>query len=316
MKLLDRLRSALELRRRSPSTIEAYISWIKRYIRFHHVTHPKEMGPKEVVAFLEHLASHEHVAESTQNQALCALVFLYAHVIEQPLGDLGVFARASRPAKLPTVLTEREAKQVLSCVAQPFDIAAALMYGGGLRVGEVASLRIKDVDFERLELTLRDTKSRRDRVTILPRSIVPRLQQQIEIVQDTCELDQKRGDVAVPLPHALDRKKPKSAVSLPWYYVFPSAVVRRRDQGEGWMRWHVSIATIQQAIKAAVRASGVPKDASCHTLRHSFATHLLRSGTDIRTLQVLLGHRTVKTTEVYLHVLGRGALGVRSPLDM
>lgn len=313
MKLLERYRNALVLRHRSTSTIEAYSSWVRRYIRFHQLRHPADLGGPDVVAFLEHLARDEHVAESTQTQALCALAFLYRHVLDKPLGDLGSYAAARPQKRLPTVLTEAEVRRVLACVATEQLLAAQLLYGAGLRVGEAVTLRVKDVDFERGEVTLRDTKGRSDRVSVLPASIVPALKAHLEHVERVWAEDRKRG-VQVPLPNALDRKKPNAGSSLPWFWVFPSAAVRRDEDGR-LLRWHESTATVQKAVKAAVRQCGVNKDASCHTLRHSFATHLLRAGTDIRTLQALLGHKSISTTQVYLHVLGLGAHGIRSPLD-
>lgn len=271
------------------------------------------MGADEVLAFLEHLAVNEGVAESTQNQALCALVFLYSHVLGQPIGELGPFARARPQVRLPTVLSESEVRRVLDAVAPSHQLIARLIYGAGLRVGEAVALRVKDIDFDRHELTLRDTKSRRDRVTMLPRSLVEPMRAQLEEVERQFAEDGLRR-VAVPVPNALSTKKPEAPHSFAWRWVFPSASVRREPDGV-LRRWHMSPATVQDAVKQAVRACGVNKDASCHTLRHSFATHVLRGGTDIRTLQALLGHRSVKTTEVYLHVMGRGAHGVRSPLD-
>ncbi len=315
MRLVEQIERSLVLRRRSPKTIAAYTAWVKRFVRFHGLRHPKEMGAEEVRVFLEHLAVRENVAESTQIQALCALVFLYQHVLDQPLGDIGRFARPTKPKHLPVVLTHGEARQILDLVTPTHQLAARLMYGAGLRVGEAATLRIKDVDFERRELILRETKSRRDRVTMMPEALVEGLRRQVEAVRAIHEEDRRRGNVVAPMPNALDRKKPNASRELTWQFLFPSSTPRPGPVPGQLYRWHVSTASIQDAVKTAVRASGIPKDASCHTLRHSFATELLRSGTDVRTVQALLGHTSLKTTQVYLHLLGRGAFGVRSPLD-
>lgn len=315
MRLLEQLERSLVLRRRSPKTIEAYSHWVRRFVRFHRLKHPKDMGAPEVRAFLEHLAVNENVAESTQIQALCALVFLYKHVLDAPLGDIGGFARPTKPKHVPVVLTNLEARRILDLVARPHQLAARLMYGAGLRVGEVATLRIKDVDFERRELILRETKSRRDRVTMMPEALVEPLRQQVEAVRAIHAEDLRSGKVVAPMPNALDRKKPNASRELSWQFLFPSSTPRPGPVPGLLYRWHVSAASIQDAVKTAVRASGINKDASCHTLRHSFATELLRSGTDVRTVQALLGHTSLKTTQVYLHLLGRGAFGVRSPLD-
>lgn len=315
MRLLEQLEHSLALRRRSPKTIEAYTHWVRRFIRHQGLRHPKDLGAKEVRAFLEHLALEARVAESTQIQALCALVFLYAHVLDAPLGDLGPFARPNKPKHIPVVLTNLEARRILDLVGPTHQLAARLMYGAGLRVGEAATLRVKDVDFGRKELVLHETKSSRDRVTMIPEALVRDLERQVDVVRKVHAEDQVRGNVVAPMPNALDRKKPKASRELTWQFLFPSSTPRPSHVPGQLCRWHVSTSSIQDAVKTAVRASGIHKDASCHSFRHSFATELLRAGTDVRTVQALLGHTSLKTTQVYLHLLGRGAFGVRSPLD-
>lgn len=315
MRLLEQLERSLVLRRRSASTIASYTYWVRKYVRFHGMQHPKDLGGEQVRAFLEHLAVEEHVAESTQIQALCALVYLYKNVLDAPLGDIGRFARPQKPKRLPVVLTNREAREILDLLSGEHRVGAQLMYGAGLRVGEVAALRVKDVDFERRELALRETKSRRDRVTMMPESCVEGLRQQIETVRSLHARDARAGNVVAPMPNALDRKKPLASRELGWQFVFPSSTPRPGPVEGLLYRWHASTTKFQDAVKGAVRRSGIQKDASCHSLRHSFATELLRGGTDVRTVQALLGHTSLKTTQVYLHLLGRGAFGVRSPLD-
>lgn len=316
MGLMQDVRSTLRIKGYARRTEEIYCRWIKDFLRYHRLErHPAEMGEEEVQAYLSHLAQEKKVAPGTQNQALNALVFLYSQVLGRPLGDFAGFVRSKRKQRLPTVLTEGEARRVLDAVAARYRLPASLLYGAGLRVSEAVTLRVKDVDLARREITVREGKGGKDRVTVLADSLVEPMRAQIEAVRRRHAIDRERGDVVVPLPNALDRKKPQASRELAWQWIFPTRKPRFDSALGVWVRWHVSPTAVQKAVKAAVRASGVSKDASCHTLRHSFATHLLRSGTDIRTVQKLLGHSSVKTTMKYLHVLGRGAFGVRSPID-
>jgi integron integrase len=314
-KLLDVVREAIRVRRYSIRTEQAYVQWIRRFILFHGLRHPEEMGAPEVAEFLSHLVLDRNVAPATQNQALNALAFLYREVLKRELDDLEGVARAQKPAKLPVVLSVEEVAAVLGRLSGANGLLARLMYGAGLRLMEAVRLRVKGVDRERAELLVRDGKGRRDRVTILPGAIVGPLRAQIAGVERVHEVDLRQGFGSVSLPTALERKYAGASRELGWQWVFPS---RRRSldpRSGAERRHHVNETTVQRAVKQAVREAGLTKPASCHTLPHSFATHLLERGYDIRTAQELLGHRDVKTTMVYTHVLNRGGLGVQSPLD-
>jgi integron integrase len=291
------------------------VHWIVRYIRFHDVRHPQEMGAREVSAFLSHLAVERHVAASTQNQALNALVFLYGVVLERPLEKLAGVVRARKPRKLPVVLSGEEVARLLGCLEGTPLLVASLLYGSGLRLLEALRLRVKDLDFARHEVAVREAKGGRDRVSMLPDLLYEPLRAHLRSVRELHDLDLAQGFGRVQLPGALARKYPNAPADLRWQYVFPSTR-RSRDRRTGHVgRWHVAETSIQRAVKRAVAEAGILKRASCHSLRHSFATHLLERGQDIRTVQELLGHRNVSTTMIYTHVLGRGGLGVRSPLD-
>ena len=316
MKLLDRVRLAIRTRHYSPRTEEAYVDWIVRYIRFHGLRHPESLAEPELTAFLTHLAVDRRMSASTQNQALSALLFLYRHVLGIEIGRLDGLVWAKTPKRLPVVLNRSEIRDVLAQLQQPYRLAGQLMYGSGLRVSECASLRIKDLDVERLEVTVRRGKGNVDRVTTLPESILAPLRAQIEHVRLTHARDAEQPEYGgVTLPDALDRKLPRAPFEVAWLYVFPASR-RCIDEAGRYRRHHRDATAFQRAMTRAVRRSGVTRRASCHTLRHSFATHLLAAGTDIRTVQKLLGHRSVVTTMVYLHVVGRGAYGARSPLDL
>lgn len=315
MRLLQRLENALAVRHRSESTHRAYRGWVVRFVRFHGMRHPESLGPAEVSAFLTHLAVAGRCSVSTQTQALCALVFLYEHVLDKPLGRIDSFARPSKPQRLPVVFTHEEARRVLDQLEGTSRIVTMLMYGSGLRVGEACTLRVKDLDFARREITLRETKSRRDRITMLPESAVALLEAQVDVVRETNARDREDGRIAAPMPNALDRKKPYASRELAWQYLFPSSTPRLHPASGVMHRWHVSMSTVQHEVRRAIGRAGVLKNASCHTFRHTFATELLRRGTDVRTVQALLGHTSLKTTQVYLHLLGQGAYGTRSPLD-
>jgi integron integrase len=318
-KLLDRVRSAMRVNRYSPRTEEAYVQWIKRYIRFHGVRHPQEMGADEVKAFLSHLATQMNVAASTQNQAFSALLFLYQQVLNEKLPWIEDIVRATRPKKVPVVLTQEEAKAVLSHMTGTPRLMAHLLYGSGLRVMECVRLRIKDVDLGYLQITLRDAKGGRDRRTMVPTFLVEELRKQIAKVAELHREDLSAGAGEVNLPYALARKYPKAARELGWQYLFPATrrtIATDPLTGRTWeQRHHIDESHLQRAVKDAIQAAGINKRAACHTFRHSFATHLLENGYDIRTVQELLGHKDVTTTMIYTHVLNKPGIGVKSPLD-
>lgn len=298
----------------SASTESCYRHWIRQYILFHHKAHPRTLGPRDVEAFLNHLAIRRRVAASTQAQALNALIFLYDSVLCQPLGDLTQLKRVRRHQRLPVVLTIEEVKSVLDSMTGPLQLMAELIYGAGLRVGECVTLRIKDVDFGAGTLSVRAAKGQKDRTTVLPERLKERLQQQALAVAQQHRLDSLRGAGLAPLPNALDRKYASAATTLGWQFLFPSAVLRPWGESGRLARWHTSDTTLQRAFRRALQRAGILKHASIHTLRHSFATHLLAAGTDIRTIQLLLGHRNLQTTMIYTHVL-EVTRHVQSPLD-
>jgi integron integrase len=315
-KLLDQVRDAIRLKHYSYKTEQSYVAWIRRYILFHNKRHPQEMGTEEVEAFLTHLAVTENVAASTQNQALSALLFLYRYVLQQPLTENVDAIRAKRSKHLPTVLTVTEVKAVLGAMTGTPQLMAELLYGTGVRLNEGLRLRVKDVDFGQQQIIVRDTKGNQDRVTVLPRRIVERLQAHLVLMRHQHQQDLNQGYGQVYLPYVLERKYPNADRDWIWQYVFPASTRSKDPRSSIVRRHHLDPSIIQKAIKAAIRQVGITKKASCHTLRHSFATHLLENGYDIRTVQELLGHKDVKTTMIYTHVLNRGGLGVRSPLDL
>ena len=313
--LLEVSRERMRLKHLSRRTELAYLGWIRRFVAFHQRRHPREMGKAEVETFLTHLAVVRSVSASTQNQALGALLFLYREVLGEPLGWLDRIARARRPKRLPVVLTIAEVAAVLARLEGTPWLIASLLYGSGLRLLEGLRLRVKDVDIVRRELRIRSGKGDRDRVTMVPERLIEPLRAQLARAAAIHVNDLQDGHGAVFLPHALEIKKPHAAWDLPWQYVFPASRRTPTATSGGERRHHVHETLIQRAFRRAVAASGVRKAATCHSLRHSFATHLLESGYDIRTVQELLGHRSVETTMVYTHVLNRGGLAVRSPLD-
>lgn len=314
-RLSEQVRNAIRLRHYSIRTEQSYLDWIKRFILFHHKKHPREMGAPEVEQFLTHLAVDRNVAASTQNQALSALLFLYKEVLGVDLPWMNDLKRAKKPERLPVVLTVEEVRRVLARLDGQHGLMAGLLYGAGLRLLECARLRVKDVDFGFRQITVRDGKGEKDRVTMLPEAALEPLRAHLEKVRVVHEHDLEEGFGAVYLPYALERKYPDAAREWGWQYAFP-ARERSLDPRSGrWRRHHVDEQSLQRAMKKAVRAAGLTKPASCHTLRHSFATHLLQSGYDIRTVQELLGHKDVSTTMIYTHVLNRGGQGVASPLD-
>jgi integron integrase len=309
------VRAALRARHGSRRTEKAYVGWTRRYILFHGKRHPAEMGATEITQFLSALAVERHVAASTQNQALSALLFLYRHVLEQELPWLEDVVRARRPARLPVVLTRDEVRAVIRELDGPVRLLALLLYGAGLRVLEAARLRVKDVDFARNELVVRGGKGDRDRVTMLPGAVKADLAKHLEVVRAQHEADLRQGAGWVELPWALARKYPNAGRAWGWQWVFPATrTYLHRDTGQR-RRHHLHESVLQRAVKGAMQRASLIKHASCHTFRHSFATHLLEDGHDIRTLQELLGHRDVSTTMIYTHVLNRGPAAVQSPAD-
>ena len=311
---LNRVREVIRARHYSIRTEQSYTQWVKRFILFHGKRHPKELGENEVVAFLTHLAVNRQVSPSTQNQALNALVFLYRHVLDQPLGDILGAVRAKRPERLPVILTRTEVRQLFANLDGPHWLPACLLYGSGLRLMECLRLRVKDLDFDHRAITVRCGKGGKDRVVTLPDPCIEPLKQQLAQVCKLHNKDLQDGFGAVWLPHALARKYPRAATELGWQYVFP-ATKRSVDPRSGvTRRHHLDDSCLQRAIKLAVRKAGITKPASCHTLRHCFATHLLERGMDIRTVQEQLGHKDIRTTQIYTHVLQRGGNAVVSPL--
>lgn len=314
-KLLDRVRHACRVRHYSHRTEDAYHDWARRFILFHGKRHPETMAEAEVNTFLTHLAVEGHVAASTQNQALAALLFLYEHVLDRPLDRIEGVIRANRPKRLPVVLTKAEVRAIHNKLEGTYLLIGRLLYGSGLRLLESLRLRVKDLDFERNELTVREGKGNKDRVTMLPESVQPGLVAHLERVRKLHERDLAEGYGSVYLPNALDRKLPGAAKQWKWQYVFPSST-RSVDPRSGEVRrHHAHEGSVSRAITLAVRQSGIDKRATSHSFRHSFATHLLEAGYDIRTVQELLGHSDVATTMIYTHVLNKGGKGVKSPLD-
>jgi integron integrase len=314
-RLLDQVRNAIRRRHYSYRTEESYVEWIKRFIRFHGKRHPRELGEPEVTAFLNHLARDRQVAASTQNQALSALLFLYKEVLATPLAWLDGLERAKRPARLPAVLTGGEAQRLLSQLEGTKWLMASLLYGAGLRLRECLKLRVKDVEFEYRQLIVRDGKGAKDRVTMLPEAVIASLREHLIRVRALHEKDVATGYGEVELPDALHAKYPRAAREWGWKFVFPSHKLSA-DPGTGVIRrHHVYENFLIRGVKEAARGAAIVKHVSCHTLRHSFATHLLENGYDIRTVQELLGHASVETTMIYTDVMNKGGRGVRSPLD-
>jgi integron integrase len=314
-RLVDRLREEIRARHYSRRTEQAYWYWIRWFILFHGKRHPREMGAAEVAAFLSWLATERDVAAATQNQALSALLFLYRHVLGVALPWMDDLVRAQRPVRLPAVLTEAEVRRLLEQVDGGARLMVGLLYGAGLRQAECLSLRVKDVDFAYRQIIVRDGKGGRDRATVLPEGLVQPLQRHLGKVRLLHGRDIKEGYGEVWLPHALARKYRRAGWQWAWQFVFPSANRSVDPESGAVRRHHVHPDTLGRAVKAAARAAGIEKPVSCHTLRHSFATHLLERGYDIRTVQELLGHADVSTTMVYTHVMNKGARGVKSPLD-
>ena len=314
-RLLDQLRAAIRARGMSPRSETAYVQWVVRYVNFHHKVHPAELGEEAIVAYITHLAAARRMARPTQLQALSAIAFLYRHVLKREVSDLRSVLRTTTPPRLPAVLSRDEVARLLERTTGVYRLVALLLYGAGLRLMECLTLRVKDVSLERGEIRIRRAKGDKDRVTMVPEFARPLLADQLEQVKQLHDADVRAGRGYAPLPGALHRKAPGWARELAWQWVFPATrIYKDADSGEH-RRHHLHESAVQRAVKDAVRKAGIAKRATCHTLRHSFATHLLEDGYDIRTIQELLGHSDVATTMIYTHVLNRGRLGVRSPLD-
>ncbi len=315
-RLLDRVRDAIRLRHFSYSTEKTYLLWTRQYILFHRKRQPREMGANEVGAFLTHLAVDRRVSASTQNQALNALIFLYRHVIGTDIGEIENLVRAKRPKRIPEVLSVEEVRRVLDAMTGTHQLMARLLYGTGMRLMEGVRLRVKDVDFDRGEITVRSGKGAKDRRTMMPQALKAPLEQHLWRVKLLFEEDRRNDAPGVELPEALGRKYPQAGLEWPWQWVFPARGLSRDPRSGTVRRHHILEDGLQRAVKGAARLARTGKRVNCHILRHSFATHLLESGYDIRTVQELLGHSHVSTTMVYTHVLNRDGLGVRSPLDL
>lgn len=314
-KLLEQVRRELLVRHYSPRTIEAYTAWIRRYVRFHGLRHPRELDGQSVAQFLQHLAEEKCVAASTQNQALAAVLFLYNKVLQQPLEEVRPLVRAKRPVRLPVVLSQSEISLLFRQLEGVPKLMAGLLYGAGLRLQECCRLRVKDLHFDRGELLVRQGKGGKDRVAPLPSRIGAELRLHMAACRRQYEEDRKFGAGWVELPGAIGRKYPNAGREWLWQWVFP-ATRRYRHESTGQVRrHHLHETALQRAVRQAGAAAGIAQRCTCHALRHSFATHMLERGYDIRTIQELLGHRSVATTMIYTHVLNKGGLGVQSPFD-
>jgi integron integrase len=314
--LLQRVRDRAAVRRFSPRTVQAYTQWIVAYVRYHKMRHPTSLGSASVSEFLTHLAKNRGVAASTQNQALAALKFLYGEVLESPITELGAFAPAKRPHVLPNVLSMRDAHRVLSLMEGVPQLMAWLLYGSGLRLLECCQMRVKDVNLDRRELTVRQGKGARDRVTVIPERLREPLTTHLERNRVVHQRRLALGGGRVMLPGAMSRKSSETSTQWSWWWIFPASRDFWDPESQQRYSHHLHPTVLQRAVSDAARRAGIAQRVGCHTFRHSFATHLLESGSDIRTVQQLLGHQDVSTTMLYTHVLNRGGLCVRSPLDM
>ena len=315
MKLMDQMRDVIRKKHYSLRTEQTYCEWVRRFILFYGKRHPSEMGDKEISDFLSYLAVNRNVAASTQNQALNAIVFLYKQVLKMELGDFSRFERAKRPARLPSVLSRNEVAKLIPLVPSKYRIMVELLYGCGLRLMECIRLRVKDIDFEFNQVIVRDGKGNKDRVTMLPEALKQKLREHLARVKTIHENDLKNGFGEVYLPHALSRKYPHAAREWYWQFVFPSETISVDPRSSIKRRHHIYETSLQRAVRQAARQAELPKPATPHIFRHSFATHLLEGGYDIRTVQELLGHKDVSTTMIYTHVLNKGGMSVKSPLD-
>lgn len=315
-KLLDQVRNAIRTKHYSIRTEEAYVNWVRKFVLFHNKRYPAEMGEKEIGEFITDLAVNKHVASSTQNQALSAILFLYKEVLQKEIGAIENLVWAKRPKKLPVVLTQNEVRALMERLTGTGLLIAHLLYGAGLRQMECLRLRVQDIDFESNQIMVRDGKGSKDRITMLPQKIASSLKTHLIKVQKQHQKDLQQGFGSVYLPHALARKYKSAAREWRWQYVFPASQISIDPRSGEKRRHHLDGSVISQKLRVAAREAGITKRVTCHTLRHSFATHLLQANYDIRTVQELLGHEDVKTTMIYTHVLNRGGLGVKSPTDM
>ena len=313
-RFMDRLRAFIRAKNLAYKTEKTYCHWIKRFIKFHNMQKPQEMGEMHVEQFLHHMAVVDNVSVGTQKTALNAIAFLYNQFLKQPLVNLNI-TKTKVSKRIPTVFSHVEAKSVIELIPHPWKLMAKIMYGSGLRTGEVISLRLKDIDFDQQMIIVRSGKGNKDRRTVLPVSIISELHEQIHQVSCIHESDLANGYGEVYLPTALSRKYPSAAKELAWQYLFPSYKLSHDPRTQMIRRHHVYDRSLQKNVKTAIKKSRITKHASCHTFRHSFATNLLERGNDIRTVQELLGHADVSTTEIYTHVLHKGVLGVKSPID-
>ena len=315
MRLLDQVRLVIRKKHYSIRTEQAYVEWIRRFILYNGKKHPKDMGEKEISQFISHLATEKKVASSTQNQALNAIVFLYKQVLQKDLGSFGQMERGKRPEKLPTVLSKDEVARVLAMIPEKYQIMAKLLYGCGLRLMECVRLRVQDMDFDRNQIIVRDGKGQKDRVTMLPAKLKPILADHLERVKIIHQQDLQNGFGAVYVPFALERKYRNAAKEWIWQYVFPAGKISKDPRSGKMRRHHINESGLQKAVRHGAREANIKKRVSPHTFRHSFATHLLEDGYDIRTVQELLGHKNINSTMIYTHVLNKGCSAVRSPLD-
>ena len=316
VRLLDKVRQCIRLKGYSIRTEKSYVSWIKRYILFHEKRHPQDMGKPEIEAFLSHLVMKRNVASSTQNQAFNAILFLYNNVIDSDIPQDVNALRSKKPIRLPTVMTREETLNLIRSMHGIHQLMAKLMYGSGLRVMECIRLRVKDIDFEFNQIIVRDGKGKKDRITVLPDDAKPALKEHLAYVKRVHQNDLNAGYGRVYLPNALARKYPNADRQWGWQYAFPAKTLSEDPRSGMKRRHHLHVSSIQKAIRKAVKLCAIVKPVGCHTMRHSFATHLLQAGYDIRTVQELLGHKDVSTTMIYTHVLNRGGRGVKSPLDI
>lgn len=314
-KLLEQVSDAIRVKHYSYRTEKTYVEWIRRYILFHNKRHPKDMGAQEIQAFITHLATERSVSASTQNQALSAILFLYRHVLQMEIDLPPELIRAQKSKTLPVVLTHQEAMTVIGRMTGVPQLMTKVLYGSGLRLTECLRLRVKDIDFGSHQIIVRDGKGENDRATVLPDSLIPALENHLKTVQAIHQKDLKDGFGESSLPYALSKKYPNAAKEWMWQYIFPASVRSIDPVSKKTKRHHIDPSVLQKAIRQSALSSGITKPVSPHVFRHSFATHLLQSGYDIRTIQELLGHKDVKTTMIYTHVLQRGGLAVRSPLD-
>ena len=314
-KLLERVRRSLRALHYSPRTEEVYIKWIRQYILYHGKKHPDHLNEDHVRRFLTHLAVDKHVSSTTQNQALCAIVFLYKHILKNELGNLGSILWAKKPSRLPVVLTQQEVKSIFQHLHGKPWLIANLLYGAGLRLNECLNLRVKDIDFDYRQINVWEGKGAKSRITMLPESVILPLKNHIERVRKQHYKDLAAGFGSVELPHALSRKYAHADKEFIWQYIFPASRISEDPRSKILRRHHLDESVLRKALKIAVRKAGIHKRVSSHAFRHSFATHLLEEGYDIRTVQELLGHKDLKTTMIYTHVLNRGGRGVVSPAD-